>query len=188
MFPKTVVILVEKNQNSISFGGYSGSDGDGGWWRKTKTTNALVVQPQPCCSFSPPPEEKRVQLFGLPPPPFPPDGSFKERRNYQNQSQNFKEKFLGFGSGKEKLLISEENRENQILEKSDASVSFFSWGTIKQGDIMKSKGRIKLKRDQVHKGYFWGLGLKIDSHLCSGFYLAKLKHLNLDENSQCVYY
>ena len=82
--------------------------------------------------------------------------------------------------------ISEENRENQILEKSDASVSFFSWGTIKQGDIMKSKGRIKLKRDQVHKGYFWGLGLKIDSHLCSGFYLAKLKHLNLDENSQCV--
>ena len=110
----------------------------------------------------------------------------KERRNYQNQSQNFKEKFLGFGSGKEKLLISEENRENQILEKSDASVSFFSWGTIKQGDIMKSKGRIKLKRDQVHKGYFWGLGLKIDSHLCSGFYLAELKHLNLDENSQCV--
>ena len=74
MFPRTVVILVEKNQNSISFGGYSGSDGDGGWWRKTKTTNALVVQPQPCCSFSPPPEEKRVQLFGLPPPPFPPDG------------------------------------------------------------------------------------------------------------------
>ena len=176
-----MVILVEKNQNSISFGGYSGSDGDGRWWRKTKTTNALVVQPQPCCSFSPPPEEKRVQLFGLPPPPFPPG-------NYQNQSQNFKEKFLGFGSGKEKLLISEENRENQILEKSDASVSFFSWGTIKQGDIMKSKGRIKLKRDQVHKGYFWGLGLKIDSHLCSGFYLAELKHLNLDENSQCVYY
>ena len=80
----------------------------------------------------------------------------KERRNYQNQSQNFKEKFLGFGSGKEKLLISEENRENQILEKSDASVSFFSWGTYyqKQGDIMKSKGRIKLKRDQVHKGSF----------------------------------
>ena len=51
---------------------------------------------------------------------------------------------------------------------------------------MKSKGRIKLKRDQVHKGSFWGLGLKIDSHLCSGFYLAELKHLNLDENSQCV--
>ena len=79
-------------------------------------------------------------------------------------------------------------RGNQILEKSDASVSFFSWGTYyqKQGDIMKSKGRIKLKRDQVHKGSFWGLGLKIDSHLCSGFYLAELKHLNLDENSQCV--
>ena len=98
------MILVEKNQNSISFGGYSGSDGDGGWWRKTKTTNALVVQPQPCCSFSPPPEEKRVQLFGLPPPPFPPDG--KEKLSESESGENFKEKFLcflGFGSGKEKL-------------------------------------------------------------------------------------
>ena len=109
------------------------------------------------------------------------------RRNYQNKSQERILKrnplFPGIWIRQGEIM---NIRGNQILEKSDASVSFFSWGTIKQGDIMKSKGRIKLKRDQVHKGYFWGLGLKIDSHLCSGFYLAELKHLNLDENSQCV--
>ena len=109
------MILVEKNQNSISFGGYSGSDGDGGWWRKTKTTNALVVQPQPCCSFSPPPEEKRVQLFGLPPPPFPPDGSFKERRNYQNQSQE------------------------RILRRNSPPLFPGIW--IRQGEIMNIRGK-----------------------------------------------